>query len=382
MERIDSINPQRIRWCCADLGVSLDDLAAEIDVAPATLSRVMVGEGGLSFRQLSALATYFGRDVLFFVEPGPVAEARVHSPPFRSLAQQRPTLSPRLRRLIARVEQQREVYRALREEVPADELPRFAPPSIDGLDLDAVAAVTRRWLGLGDRNDFASYRRAVESRGVLVFRSNGYAGAWQIEKGSPVIGFALYHPDCPVILVRKQRLAERQSFTLMHELAHLLLHRSSWIDEEVDLHSDEGREAEANAFAGRVLVPAAFLAEIRDADRPAEVAAFPAWLQAQCRAWGASVEVILRRLLDTGRLSAAQYAAYRVWSSQQRPTAGEGGSREWRHREPTHLFGEGYVRTVLDALSARRISLAKASTYLDHLTIADLHKLESHHAGA
>jgi hypothetical protein len=39
------------------------------------------------------------------------------------------------------------------------------------------------------------------------------------------------------------------------------------------------------------------------------------------------------------------------------------------------------VRTVLDALSARRISLAKASTYLDNLKISDLHKLERHCAG-
>lgn len=39
------------------------------------------------------------------------------------------------------------------------------------------------------------------------------------------------------------------------------------------------------------------------------------------------------------------------------------------------------MRTVLDALSARRISLAKASSYLDNLTISDLHKLEALHAG-
>ena len=37
--------------------------------------------------------------------------------------------------------------------------------------------------------------------------------------------------------------------------------------------------------------------------------------------------------------------------------------------------------TVLDALSARHITLAKASSYLDNLKIKDLHLLERYYAG-
>lgn len=40
------------------------------------------------------------------------------------------------------------------------------------------------------------------------------------------------------------------------------------------------------------------------------------------------------------------------------------------------------MRTVLDAMNARRITLAKASdSYLDNLKISDLHKLERFYAG-
>ena len=45
----------------------------------------------------------------------------------------------------------------------------------------------------------------------------------------------------------------------MHELAHVLLHKASWIDDEADLRSTQGREQEANLFAGLVLVPDHFL---------------------------------------------------------------------------------------------------------------------------
>ena len=40
-----------------------------------------------------------------------------------------------------------------------------------------------------------------------------------------------------------------------------------------------------------------------------------------------------------------------------------------------------FVRTVLDSLYARHITLAKASGYLDNLKIKDLHQLERYYEG-
>ena len=131
----------------------------------------------------------------------------------------------------------------------------------------------------------------------------------------------------------------------------------------------------------RLLVPDVFLVSIRDADRPAEVAQYDEWLDVQRKACGVSGEVILRRLLDVGRLQLPQYDAYRRWRKQLVVVAKDGGNREWRHREPKHIFGDTFVRTVLDALYARHITLAKASGYLDSLKIKDLHQLKQHYAG-
>lgn len=381
MERIQSINLARIDWCCADHGITRDELAREIDIAPASFAKVMAGETGLTFNQLRKLAAFFGRGTLFFMEPGPVNEAKVHSPQFRTLSNQKPELSHRLKLLIERVERQRTVFLALREELDPAEVVRFSPPDLAGLTIPAAASCVREWLGLPDRNDFDSYRQAIEARGLLVFRSNGYNGQWQIAKENPILGFSLYEPECPVIVVKKQDVDTRQSFTLMHELGHILLHRASSIDDEGDLYSADGEEREANAFAGHLLVPDRFLLSIRDNERPADVAEFDDWLQPQRRAWGVSGEMILRRLMDAGRLPNAAYAAYRQWSQQRVIPEKEGGSREHRNREPRHIFGDGYVRTVLEAMNARRITLAKASSYLDNLKISDLHKLERFYAG-
>lgn len=381
MERIQSINPERIAWCCADLGITPGELAAETGISASTMEHVLAREDGMTFNQLRKVADHFGRGVLFFLEEGPVDEAQVHSPQFRTLANQKPELSAKLKALIERVEKQREVYLSLREDLDDDDRPRFSPPDLPRQDLREAARIARLWLGLNDQNSFDTYREALESRGVLVFRSNGYNGKWQIAKQNPILGFSLYDPACPVIVVKKQDWDTRQSFTLMHELGHLLLHKTSSIDDERDLESHRGHEREANAFAGYLLVPDAFLASIQDAERPDEVSQYDYWLERQRKAWGVSGEMILRRLLDAGRLPQSRYEAYRQWTAQSEVVQSEGGNREWRHREPRHIFGDTFVRTVLDALYARHITLAKASGYLDNLKIKDLHQLERYYAG-
>ena len=110
MEHIQSINPERIAWCCADYGIMPGDLASELDIALSSIERVMAGEDGLTFNQLRKIADYFGRGVLFFLEEGAVDATQVHTPQFRTLTNQKPEVTPTLKKFIERVEKQREVY--------------------------------------------------------------------------------------------------------------------------------------------------------------------------------------------------------------------------------------------------------------------------------
>lgn len=381
MERIQAINFLRIKWCCADQGITLRELASESGVPIATLERLMKGESSLTFNQLHKIASHFGRGVLFFLEAAPVNETQVHSPQFRTLANQKPELSFKLKALIERVEKQRDVYLSLREDLDNIDRPIFNPPELPAQNLLEAARIIRQWLGLSEVNNFETYREAIEAKGILVFRSNGYTGKWQIAKENPILGFALYDAVCPVIVVKKQPWETQQSFTLAHELGHLLLHKTSSIDDERDMYSYQGMEREANAFAGNLLVPYHFLAGIRDDERPNEISQYDSWLDRQKRAWGISSEVILRRLLDSGRLSQASYQAYRDWRAQVVIPEKDGGNRAYRNREPKHVFGDVFVRTVFDALYAKNITLNKASNYLDSLKIKDLRKLEQYYAG-
>ena len=379
MEYIQFINPERIRWCCDDRGISTEELISDVGIANDRFKQLMRGQGGITFNQLRKLADYFNRGVLFFLESEAAKQERVYTPQFRTIANQKPELSARLKALIERIEKQREVYLSLREELSDAEQLRFSPPRLPSHDLRRAAEISRQWLAVPEKNNFDSFRQALENKGVLVFRSSGYNGKWQIPQDDPTCGITLYHTTSPVIVVKKDSNS-RQTFTLMHELAHVLFHKSSFIDDEDDLQSYQGKEREANAFAGYFLVPDHFLNRISDDLPPEDVTQYDQWLIGYRNEWGVSGEVILRRLLDSGRLQRKQYEAYREWRRKRPLTKQEGGSRQYRHREPKHMFGEPFVRTVLDALHAKHITLTKASTYLDNLKIADLHALEGFYA--
>ncbi len=378
MERIETINRERVKWCCREHGVTVSQLAFDTGVSLKTLTTFMDEGGGLTFLQLRKIADYFGRGVLFFLDAEPVNEAAVHTVQYRTLASQKPELSFAVKKLIERVERQRELYLSLREEIKSEDYPAFAPPQVSRNDPAGAAKVARKWLAIGAARSFDDYRRAVEAKGILVFRSNGYAGKWQIAKENPILGFNLYDQRCPVIVVKKARWETQQTFTLMHELGHLLLHRTSSIDDANDLAAPDGKEREANAFAGHLLVPDERLVQIRDSDRPDHVQYYDDWLKPQRTQWGVSGEVILRRLLDCGRLSQSDYLAYRLHIRSLPLPEESSGSRSYRYREPRHIFGEPFVKTVIGAFSARRITALKACAYLDGLKLTDLHQLERH----
>jgi Zn-dependent peptidase ImmA (M78 family) len=377
VERISNVNWRRIEWCCAERRITLDDLAVAAGVPLASLERLESGEDSLTFHQLHRIASFLGRGVLFFLEPGDVDAVKVFTTGFRTLASQKAELDSAVKRIVERAEWQREAYISLRENVDYDEVAEFSPPDLRGKSPEKAALLIRNWLQLDGVRTFDGFRQAVEHKGILVFRTNGYQGKWQVPKSSPILGFAIFHDRFPLVVVRKTRFESRQAFTLFHELAHILLHKESVIDDETDLAASTGKEREANRFAACVLVPDALLRAIDTSTFPSDVSLLDNWLKPIKSASGASTEVVLLRLVEAERLKHSVYERFKEWQSSQQFEEDDGGARLYRYREPRHILGDSYVRAVLTALEQRRITLTKASKFLDGLKVSDLHKLEN-----
>ena len=81
------------------------------------------------------------------------------------------------------------------------------------------------------------WRDCIEDKGIFVFKD-----AFQNEF---VDGFSLVHDQFPVIYLNNSRLHVRQIFSLLHELAHLLL-GAKW---HYTRHQNPERRRELNVFA-------------------------------------------------------------------------------------------------------------------------------------
>jgi len=381
-EKTNAFNRGRVLWCCEHLNVTVETLAAKAGIPHATLTRALHEDGSLTIIQLENIGKYLHRPLLFFFEEGMVDEARADSPQFRTINSQKPELAHNVKILIKRVEEQRQVFVDLLEDDEDFMSTNWIQNRIQKERRETIKSFAQRvreWLGLGDRNTFETYRAALEKAGVLVFVTNPYKGNWQIEKESPIRGFSLYFENYPVIVAKKQENPFAQSFTLMHELAHLLLHRMSFIDEERDFRTYVGQEREVNEFAGHLLVPDYLLNQIDLAQFPFDsVQEFDEYLSDQRKTWAVSGDVIIRRLHDAGYLPQhlyQEYADYKI-AIPRNVQSGESKAMRYRDLEPLKIFGRSFVGVVLGALHNEQITTNKASKYLDNLKVNDLRKLE------
>ena len=186
----------------------------------------------------------------------------------------------------------------------------------------------------------------------------------------------------PIIVIKKQVSKGAQAFTLMHELAHLLLHKESVIDNDEDFYNYQGKEKEANEFAGNLLIPDVFLNQINiEKLLSLKVTECADFLEDFKKLWCVSGRAILVRLVRSNKIQQHYYQDYvdfqdKKHREQENQINSDSIPRTYRHREPINVFGKPFVYAVFDSLHNKNITLAKASTYLDNLKISDVRQLE------
>lgn len=186
---------------------------------------------------------------------------------------------------------------------------KFTIPSIDVEELGSPAEVARavraQWLvPLGP---VKSMTAVLERAGAVVVRA---------DLESPRISaLSTMTPDGPPLLILNTgQPADRERFTLAHELGHLVMHATAFSVAEADV------EAEADAFASEFLMPAA---EIRPQLRGMDLGR-----AAQLKvAWRVSMASLVRRARDLGVIDESRYRSLVVQMSR----------KGWRKAEPVQI---------------------------------------------
>jgi Zn-dependent peptidase ImmA (M78 family) len=169
----------------------------------------------------------------------------------------------------------------------------------------------------------------AEEAGILVMTS-GIVGSNTSRKLNPqeFRGFALVDEYAPVVFVNGADAKAAQIFTLVHELAHILLGQSGLDDLSLRALAQDRLERWCNRFAAEFLVPAEIL---RPTWQLSEMTPNTHTLEDLAMRFRVSTLVILRRLRDTDLVTdtvfSSAYAAenHRIQELMRSRSPGGGG---------------------------------------------------------
>jgi Zn-dependent peptidase ImmA (M78 family)/DNA-binding XRE family transcriptional regulator len=388
-----TINPALVTWARETAGFTTAEAAKRLKVDEKRLVawEDPASDEAPSIPQLRKLAALFKRPLaVFYLREAP--------PRFEVMRDLRRlpgagvrSYSPAVQLEIRAANERRELALELAADLE-QELPKFTLSATDKEDPETVGERIRtalgvttdlqlRWRDNDGRAAFNAWRYRIESLGVLIFQTTRFPS-------DEASGFTIAADTFPVIAVNRNDALTRRTFSLLHELAHLMIRVSGVSDLETDASrppEDQRIEVFCNRVAAAALIPRdVILAEARVV---AQGARSTNWSDAEIselsRQFNVSREALLRRLLTFDRTTdefyrqkRAQYIAEFI-ASQQRKKEKAAATEMKRNmpQETVSNFGKPLVNMLLDNYHQDRMTLSEVSGYLG-LKVKYIPKLE------
>lgn len=367
-EPVSGIQPRVLVWARTTIGLSQDDVAEKLGRSSEEIEAWEKGADAPTYSQLEKLAyqVYKRPLAMFFLPSPPVETLPQHE--FRTLPDaDLETLHPdtyiQIRRAHAfqlaladlyedRNPSEKCIWRSVRLS-QTDSVYEQAKNIRKFLDVDI--ADQAKWSG--DAIGLKQWRKAIEDAGVFVFKA--------AFKQKDISGFCFVNDQFPIVYLNNSTTKTRQTFSLLHELAHILLRINGMgkLDYSyIERLPYEAKQIErfCNCIAAEVLIPAAdFAREAKGLPRNVEHASDEQF-SALANRYGVSREAILRRFLDEEKVSQAFYELKaRVWNAQKK--AGSGGN--WYSNQGAYL-SDRFANEVVSRHYQRKITLEQAADFL------------------
>jgi Zn-dependent peptidase ImmA (M78 family) len=390
------IDRKTLTWARTTAGLDVEAAAKKLAVSPDTL-RAWEEKGGKrpTVKQLRKAARLYHRPMcLFFLPSLPEDADSIRD--FRRISGAvdlglTPALRFEIRLARERREEALELARDLRQP-PAG----FAERASLDDDPEVLATRLRQRLGvsLADQtgwqskyDGFNAWRAAIERLGALVFQT-GATPSLRVEPNE-ARGFSIADKPFPVIVVNGGDPVTARSFTVIHELAHIVLRNGGVCDlhHTVSPRNEVDRvEVFCNRVAGAVLVPAEAL---RATGVVLHHGASVSWSDDEigqlARRFWVSWEVVLRRLLIVGKTTKDFYDGWRNDRRDRYPERVDTG--EPHLKMPVRVVrrhGRLFPKLVLDGYDEAVLTAHEAASYLnagpEHLDAIRAEVFESKYA--
>lgn len=368
MKRIEATpTPAILVWARKTAGMSLELAAQKASIKVDQLSEWEAGDSRPSIPQLRKLATVYRRPLAaFYLSEAPMRFQVMHD--FRRLSsaeasyEHSPKLAYEVRRAFDRREWALELLQGLDES-----LPTFTATARISENVEQVAERLRSAISVTverqaewrfDYDAFKNWRNLVEQAGILTLQATGI----QLNEAR---GFSISMNPLPVVVVNIKDAPRGRIFTLLHEVAHVMLNDGGICD----LH-DADEEAFCNQVAGAALFPKEALLGSNTVRQHKK--GEPAWtdyeLQELSRQFGGSREAALVRLLTLKLTTQGFYERMkkeflRIYKEQQEKR------QETEGFAPPHVIaissaGPLFTSLVVENFNKEKITASDVSDYL------------------
>ena len=367
-EPVAGIQPEIFRWARTTCGLSVADVAQMLKRPSEEIEAWESGEEAPTYPQLEKLAyQIYKRPLAVFFLPAPPEEVMPQRE-FRTLPDA--DLETLSRDTYLHIRRAHAYQIALKElfdnRNPADRCIWRSLVASSSKGATEQAAAIRKFLGItiedqiawkSDETALKKWRQAIENAGVFVFKA--------AFKQEDISGFCLMDENLPVVYLNNSTSKTRQTFSLLHELAHLLIGvngLSKFDTRYIDRLPQVEKKIErfCNAVAAEVLIPSAdFLQQVAQFPAVIEKASEEMFSGLAAR-YGVSREAVLRRFLDQGRVSQGFYEdRAEHWAAQK--TKSSGGS--WYLNQGAYL-SDRFAKEVVSRHYRHQITLEQAADFL------------------
>ncbi|MGH9840851.1 MAG: ImmA/IrrE family metallo-endopeptidase [Blastocatellia bacterium] len=385
--KVVGIEPAILKWARESQGYSVEDVALSLKRDREEIVAWETGDGAPTYAQLEELAyKLYKRPLAVFFLPKPPAEPSLKQK-FRTLPEfEMDALAADTRYKLRLAQALQLSLRELNEGHNPAERKIFRDISLTvSTGFREQAARVREYLGISiqvqtawqsSEESLKAWRNAIEEAGVYVFK--------HAFKQQTISGFCLLGAEFPIIFINNSTSKTRQTFSLAHELGHLLLHVNGISKFDPGYIEDLPQNAKrieqlCNAFAAELLAPSAdFDRQVQGNARVTDEA-IKNLASRYCVSW----EVVLRRLLEKQLVTKTFYQAkIKEWAAgSSHEKVGSGGNY---YATQAAYLGERYLQLVFGKYYQGKLSLEQVADYLGVKTksVAGLENIALRQGGA
>ena len=359
------INVNILKQCREQLAMSLDVVKKTV----RSIDKIENSEKYPTFKQLNDLGElYEVPRWVFIAKELPKEYQYYNTPAFRRMRDTEIESPDKVHKLITRVEQYRSLFLELRADMD-NPIAEFVAPDISNNPVQASVEV-REWLSLTEPLDFDGLRQKLEEKNIFIFRTNNYPHWSKTNKN--IRGLSIFYDTLPIIIINGSDYRKARSFTLLHELGHVLRKKTAIDAWKKNKQKDDEvtEEIWCDSFAGSVLIPDSWFADESFGDLGT--------IKILAKKIKVSPYACLVRARQLNKINPAQYTQFqsilKAEYDQLQRDAQRGPPRN-RVKEVKTQFSAQFIRTVIDYYYREYINLHQSTKILDLKTSSNFLEL-------